>query len=204
MADLNKIVRTTQEAFDKVAAGTHETHTYDDNNMYQVELADPLVVGSSGSGLSIDLETNELKTDIRQIQFNGVTQTPVNGSINIPYGSYSAPGLVKLYAQFGIGVGGNGIINIIKATDSEIETKTETYKPIVPNNLNKAIMEGLGNNSLTWTDQYKSNARATIGANAVSVSATGTATEEIKYITIEGTEKKIAGGGAAVTFVDWS
>ena len=39
------------------------------------------------------------------------------------------------------------------------------------------------------------------GKSTVSVSDTGTATDEISYITIDGTEKKIAGGGSTVANV---
>lgn len=39
--------------------------------------------------------------------------------------------------------------------------------------------------------------------SVVTVSDTGTATDEVKYITIDGTEKKLAGGSKTL-FVDWS
>ena len=50
------------------------------------------------------------------------------------------------------------------ATEAEITDKTNNSKPISPKRLDIAIREGLGNNSLTWTDTYKSSARNTIGA----------------------------------------
>jgi len=56
-----------------------------------------------------------------------------------------------------------------RATDTDIATKTQLYRPIVPGNLDLAIKEGLGNNSLTWDDTYQSNARNTIGATQVVI-----------------------------------
>ena len=58
-----------------------------------------------------------------------------------------------------------GTFYIYPATDAAIQAKTNTANPIVPSNLEKAVMEGLGNYSGTaWTNTYKSNARNTIGA----------------------------------------
>lgn len=48
------------------------------------------------------------------------------------------------------------------------------------------------------TETYVDNAVDT--KSTVSVSATGTATDEIKYITVDGVEKKIAGGGSGGSY----
>ena len=54
------------------------------------------------------------------------------------------------------------------------------------------------NKFVTSTDKTTWNNKS-----VVSVSDAGTSTDEVKYITINGTEKKLA-GGTQVTFVDWS
>lgn len=73
----------------------------------------------------------------------------------------------------------------------------------------------ISNNTISATDTTYNNATTSasglmsasdktkldgISANAknVSVSATGTSTDEVQYITIDGTEKKLAGGGSVV------
>lgn len=51
------------------------------------------------------------------------------------------------------------------------------------------------------TNEQKAQARTNIGADTVSVSDSGTSTDEVSYITINGVEKKIAssgGGGGSV------
>ena len=85
-----------------------------------------------------------------------------SGVANIPYGTNAVAGLAK--AGSGLASMANGTFYIYPATEAAIQAKTNSANPIVPSNLNKAIMEGLGNNSLAWTDTYKANARNTIGA----------------------------------------
>lgn len=79
-------------------------------------------------------------------------------------------GVAKLQTStaYGTGITGNSLY-VVKASDADITAKSSAYKPIVPNNLDKAVMDGLGNNSLTWTDAYKESARATIGATNTEV-----------------------------------
>ena len=56
----------------------------------------------------------------------------------------------------------------------------------------------------TFADARIASASTWNAKSTVSVSDTGTATDEVQYITIDGVEKKLAGGGSSVTFVDWS
>lgn len=48
------------------------------------------------------------------------------------------------------------------------------------------------------TSQQQAQARTNIGADTVSVSNSGTSTDEVSYITINGVEKKIGGSGGSV------
>lgn len=104
------------------------------------------------------------------VQVNGTDLTiDVNKKVNIPKATNSSLGVVQGNTTAGISINSSGDINIVKASDSNIEQKSSNFLPIVPSNLNKAVMEGLGNNSLTWTDTYKTSARATIGAGTSNV-----------------------------------
>lgn len=56
------------------------------------------------------------------------------------YASSSSAGLVKTQSSYGINLNvSDGTISIAAATNAEIEAKTNTYKPIVPANLEKAV-----------------------------------------------------------------
>lgn len=108
---------------------------------------------------------------ISGVQINSTDLTPdtTTNKVNIPKASTSDFGVAKINTAYGIGITANGELRTSAATDAEIESKINTAKPIVPSVLNKAVMEGLGNNSLTWTDAYKASARNTIGAGTADV-----------------------------------
>ena len=104
------------------------------------------------------------------VQINGTDLTiDVNKKVNIPKASNSTLGVVIVRSNYGMDILTDGIIYPVQASNSEIEAKTNQFKPITPQRLNKAIMEGLGNNELTWTEAYKTSARDTIGAGAKTI-----------------------------------
>ena len=74
-------------------------------------------------------------------------------------------GLVMVNGENGIGVNTeDGNLYIKSATEAEINDKTHSYNPIVPNNLNYAVKAGLTNNSITLTEAEKTSALNWIGA----------------------------------------
>lgn len=109
-------------------------------------------------------------TAVQGVQINGTDLTKdVNNKVNIPVGTSSVLGVYKVNPNQGISAYSAGDLVIISATESEIIAKTHNYKPIVPSKLDIAIREGFGNNSLTWTEPYKTSARNTIGAGAKTI-----------------------------------
>ena len=74
-------------------------------------------------------------------------------------------GLVMVNGENGIGVNTeDGSLYIKSATEAEINDKTHSYNPIVPNNLNYAVKAGLINNSIALTEAEKASALNWIGA----------------------------------------
>ena len=74
-------------------------------------------------------------------------------------------GLVMVNGENGIGVNTeDGSLYIKSATEAEINDKTHSYNPIVPNNLNYAVKAGLTSNSITLTKAEKTSALNWIGA----------------------------------------
>lgn len=101
---------------------------------------------------------------VKGISAGGVDIAPdAQGKVNIPISSGSDLGLVKVSGS-GLSINASsGVVSISAASSSTIENKNSAYQPIVPTNLDKAVMEGLGNNSLTWSATYKQNAKNTLG-----------------------------------------
>ena len=74
-------------------------------------------------------------------------------------------GLVMVNGENGIGVNiEDGSLYIKSATEAEINGKTHSYNPIVPNNLNYAVKAGLTSNSITLSEAEKTSALNWIGA----------------------------------------
>lgn len=102
---------------------------------------------------------------LQGVQINSTDLTiDANKKVNIPVTSSSVFGVVKVNPNQGISAFSGGDLTTIGANETELVAKTQNYKPIVPSKLDVAIREGLGNNSLTWTEAYKTSARNTIGA----------------------------------------
>lgn len=157
--------------------GTYPTHTADGEVLtaqYVNDLVDDVqnkVAKVEGKGLSTNdyttAEKTKLASAVTGVKVNGASVV-TDGVANIPIASSGVPGTVRIGAQYGLTVNSGGTVFTNKATDAEIAGKTHEFDVIVPKNLDKAIMEGLGNNSLTWSDTYKQNARATLGITSGS------------------------------------
>lgn len=113
--------------------------------------------GGSGGG-SVD-----------DVQVNG-TSVVTDGVANIPIMSSSVLGVAKLGG--GLQVGSSGDLKIYQASDSEIDARTNAYKPITPAKLDYAVRSV----SPACTTITASNTTATLVANttyAHAVSSSG-------------------------------
>lgn len=82
---------------------------------------------------------------------------------NTQYATSNQAGLVRTNTSFGTSMYGQ-YIQTYPATQSDIDSKSNTYRPITPKTLDYAVRAGLGNSSLTWNDEEKTKARNVIGA----------------------------------------
>ena len=151
-----------------ITGGTKCKITYDEKGLVTAgaDLASTDVTNALGYTPYSNSNPNGYQANVLEgVQINGTDLTiDVNKKVSRPVAANGGTwGLVKVNSNKGI-TESSGQIEIIKASDSELLAKTNNYRPVVPSNLDKAIMEGLGNNSLTWTDAYKTSARNTIGA----------------------------------------
>lgn len=85
---------------------------------------------------------------------------------NIDYATENKVGLVRTNALYGTSMNGEYIM-ISPASLSEIDSKSNTYKPITPETIDYAVRSGLTDSSLIWNDSQKKKAREVIGALSV-------------------------------------
>jgi len=122
---------------------------------------------ASGTGIAnIPIANGSNLGVVKSVKIAGTNIIDSNGDANIPKAGTDTLGVFKTNATYGVATDANGVAYIVKANDEDLVAKSSSNKPVVPANLDKAVMEGLGNNSLTWSDSYKTFARNTIGAGA--------------------------------------
>lgn len=172
----NKFVNATDitnwngkvDANTAITGGTKCKITYDEKGLVTAgaDLASTDVTNALGYTPYNNSNPSGYQANVLEgVQINGTDLTiDVNKKVNIPYATNDSLGVVRGNQSFGSYMS-NGTICTWKASDSELVAKIQNYKPIVPSNIDVAIREGLGNNSLTWTDAYKASARNTIGAS---------------------------------------
>lgn len=87
---------------------------------------------------------------------------------NTDYATSDKAGVILVSSSFGIdrfvAGGWSGFAKIVKAEKSDINAKSNAYKPIVPALLDYAIKEGLTANTETLTDEEKAAACEWVGA----------------------------------------
>ena len=124
-------------------------------------------------------EGTMLPTDV---QING-TSIVSSGIANIPVASYDNYGVLKIgYATSGLAKDSEGYLKVSAATDTQIKTGTDSYKPIVPINQHLSTFYGLSkaagvdmassSNAVgTYTDTAKTAIRSMLGATSSNVIA---------------------------------
>ena len=73
---------------------------------------------------------------------------------NTDYATANNVGLVKANGSSGISVNSAGGIGVVKATDTEIDAKSNSYKPIVPANLEYAVKSIVGGHITLTQAEY--------------------------------------------------
>ena len=76
-------------------------------------------------------------------------------------------GVSKVSTNNGIGINSQNTLHIVRASDTEIKNKSNTFKPIVPSSVDYAVKSGLVDCKLTWTESEKQTARTLLGVTGV-------------------------------------
>lgn len=110
---------------------------------------------------------SKVVSSVDDVQING-TSIVVDKVANIPIATSTKLGAVKTPGStYGINIDGStGNVSTQKASDNDINVRTNSFRPIVPANLDYAVKvamcDGKGDE---WTDEEKSSARERLGVN---------------------------------------
>ena len=124
---------------------------------------------------------------VKDILINGASVVDKNGVANIPIATKSSLGIVGVNASMGIDISNvNGTVYVAKATNEQIDARTNEYKPIVPKNLDYAVKQSLcDGKGAEWTPQEKEMARNRLGINPWRLISKIEITEPIRLVTID-------------------
>lgn len=120
-------------------------------------------------------------TDVR---INGKSIT-VDSVADIPLASTGKPGVVGVRADslYGIAIGTDNNLFVKNANTSEINSRTNQYKPIVPNSLDYAVKAAMcDGKGAAWTDAEKLAARKRLGIGRYELIEEITLAEDISSI----------------------
>lgn len=81
------------------------------------------------------------------------------------YATTDTGGVVKVSTSGGTQMNGSGVITTYRASDTDIDGKTNAYKVIVPRNLDYAVKMGITDNANTLTDAEKAAAQDWLGVD---------------------------------------
>lgn len=126
----------------------HVEYTYTSNEDFIVDLTEDGVVQVGYFVLSA-LETQ--KVDLLEY----VKKTD--------YAGEGVSGVINTKDYWGTATNDTGGLYIVCASLNDIDAKANDYKPIVPQNLDYAVMKALSDSKIEWTNEQKQRARTILG-----------------------------------------
>ena len=121
-------------------------------------------------------QVNQQYDDIVALQNSKIDDVTINGTsikngtvVEIPIAAYQRYGLIKTEPYLGLTSSGNNM-SIQKASNAQIDSRGNSYCPIVSNNLDYAVKQAMcdGKGS-AWTDTEKASARERLGVAIVTL-----------------------------------
>lgn len=123
--------------------------------------SDALSLNGSATRPTYNNNDLALKSDVTvsDVQINS-TSVVTSGVANIPSATNSVQGVIITTPGYGLTINNSypGTIMVNAATTSDITSKTNAYKPIVPSNLEAAIKTGITTNTYTLDSSEKAAA----------------------------------------------
>lgn len=93
---------------------------------------------------------------------------------NTDYASTTKAGVVKVYANNGVGIDATGMLSLTSAANTHIDGKNQKTA-ITPKNLDYAVKVGMTTNTEEWTEEEKQAARDLLGAASTKFATASTA-----------------------------
>lgn len=84
------------------------------------------------------------------------------------YATTSKGGVVKILSTYGTNIN-DGVVTTFRASNADIDAKTQPYRPIVPLNLDYAVKVGVTTNANTLSSSEKTAACSWIGAQSANL-----------------------------------
>ena len=114
---------------------------------------------------------------------NGVASLDSAGKVpsaELPVATPDNLGGIKTRATYGNQLSASGVLNLVRATNLDIDARTQLYKPIVPNNLNYAVTAALTDaNHITLTSSQQAVAQQVLGINNATLA-------KLEFDTVDG------------------
>ena len=130
----------------------------------------------------LEAEKPDLSGLVKDVQVNGTTVV-ADGVANIPASKNGKYGVIRTLVAYGVDVGADGQLVLIKAENSVIDSRASNYRAIVPQNLDYAVKAAMcDGKGAAWTDVEQTAARTRMGA----VSATDVSTAITEALTAIG------------------
>lgn len=152
--------------------GNGDKYLSDDGTYKEVKSGSSVVVDSELSTESENPVQNKVITEALDNKLESEDLT--NYVKNTDYATGSKGGVGKISNDYGFAITEKGYYTTARAAGSDINARTNNFKPIVPMNLNFAVMKALTEPTVggtqfpaNWTDEDKAKARTTIGATAI-------------------------------------
>lgn len=114
---------------------------------------------------------SELENDVGYITSSALE--PINAELEdcvkiTDYASEDTAGICKINPEYGIDIVSNtNELYIVPATTTDINTGTDSYKPIVSSNINIAVKKAITTNTIALTDTEKANAQSWLGIDSL-------------------------------------
>ena len=150
--EINQIVKLSQAQYDTLKANGSLT-VGDTTILYEPETT----IYVTPSAPNIDLTDYVKKEEVDGEVKDSLVNPQVEWSDDDKKAVRTLIGATNLntHANYGIQNNNTGLAMIVKATDDEITNRSTAYKPIVPSNLDYAIVQGLVNNANILTSEQK-------------------------------------------------
>ena len=112
----------------------------------------------------LEAEKPDLSGLVKDVRVNGITVV-ADGIATIPASKNGKYGVIRTLVAYGVDVGADGQLVLIKAENSVIDSRASNYRAIVPQNLDYAVKAAMcDGKGAAWTADEQAAARTRMGA----------------------------------------